>query len=290
MVTIFTPTYNREQKLLNLYNSLKMQTCYEFEWVVVDDGSTDNTRDLILKFKNITKEFNIKYIYKENGGKHTAYNLGLENASKDLFICVDSDDFLDRNAIKKIKKASKYIGDLDAGIIALKQSYKGELLSNELPSNLSRIKMYELKSKYNCTGEFSLIFITNIAKKYKFPIITKEKFITESVIYDRIDKNYFMKTLNEIITICEYLPDGYSYNINKIMKENPSGYCLYFMQRIDIATSFIERIIYIGKYHAFKLLSKGKDLNYKGSYKMSVLLLTPLGILFYIYYKLIRKL
>ncbi len=102
MLTIFTPTYNRAKLLNDIFNSLEKQSCFDFEWLIIDDGSSDNTESVVMNFFH-SSSFPIRYIKKKNGGKHTAYNLALENARGKLFFCLDSDDYLPSNAVEKIK-------------------------------------------------------------------------------------------------------------------------------------------------------------------------------------------
>lgn len=284
MITVFTPTYNRGEKLKRLYNSLLSQTNNNFEWLIVDDGSTDNTRSIVEKF--CTDKFSIRYCEKKNGGKHTAYNLGLEMAKGEYFLCVDSDDWLSKDAINII---SKKCSEINVNIfLVYKIDSDGNMLSQYFPEMLERAGILQLAHCYHCTGEFTLIFKTRYARKYPFPVFEEEKFITESVVYDRMfaSENAFL--IREIITVCEYQKDGLTNNLNEIMKKNPTGYCLYFRQRIDAEYDIEKRIIAIGKYHCFRRLSKSKQSKYDGKYKYLVCLLYPLGWIVYVYYKLMR--
>ena len=106
LLTIFTPTYNRANKLENVYNSLKNQISSEYEWLIVDDGSIDNTKKIVEKFINDSL-LNVRYIKKDNGGKHTAHNLAVDEAKGKYFMCLDSDDFLKENTINELKNFSK---------------------------------------------------------------------------------------------------------------------------------------------------------------------------------------
>lgn len=281
MLTIFTPTYNRADKLPRLYESLRTQTAKDFEWLIVDDGSTDET-------KMITEQFPARYVYKENGGKHTAYNLGLELARGDWFFCVDSDDYLTPTAVADILEATKKLNG-QQGIIAYKQDTKGNRLSDAFPEGLQAAKIHALPLQYGCKGEFSLIFSTELARKYPFPVFGNERFVTESVIYDRIDRERDMHLLPKTITICEYQSDGYSQNANAVMRKNPNGYCLYFLQRIDLQRAFLPRLVHAGKYWCFRWISGNSALKYTGQHKLLVKLAVIPGALFRVYYKLIRK-
>ena len=102
LITIFTPAYNRAYTIHRCYESLKRQTCKDFEWMVIDDGSTDNTRELIEKWITETNEFPIRYIYQENQGMHGAHNTAYENINTELNVCIDSDDFMPDDAVELI--------------------------------------------------------------------------------------------------------------------------------------------------------------------------------------------
>lgn len=284
MLTIFTPTFNRAEKLKRLYDSLLSQSDENFEWLIVDDGSTDNTNEIVKGFSD--NKFPIRYYQKENGGKHTAYNYALEHANGEFILCVDSDDWLSENAVRMI---SQTLSKENANIImSYKSDQNGKLLSNPFPSIVNRAGILELSYFYHCTGEFSLIFRTEYARKYPFPVFKGERFVTESVVYDRMFVSEKAVLLPEVITVCEYQNDGLTSNLNRIMKANPAGYCLYFMQRIDYHKTFFQRFITAGKYHCFCQFAGKQRSKYTGKYPITVTLAKPLGLLFLLYYKVLR--
>lgn len=285
-ITVFTPTYNRAGKLIRLYESLVEQSTKDFEWLIIDDGSTDYTEQIVTNFIN-NNSFIVRYYKQENGGKHRAYNKALLLAESDFFICVDSDDFLERDAIKNIIEATEELEE-NQGIIAYKADENSKLLSDSFPVDVSFTKKYELEQVHVCFGEFTLIYPTDIAKKFPFPCFEGEKFVTEAVVYDQIDKICKMKLFPKVITVCEYQDDGYTNNLNQIMKNNPGGYCLYFMQHIDLQNSFFKKLICAGKYKCFCIFAKKNRTKYFGKYKGVVALATPLGLLFWLYYKICR--
>lgn len=284
MITIFTPTYNRAHTISRTYQSLTRQTCKDFEWLVVDDGSTDSTKLLISSWLN-KSDFVIHYIQKPNAGKYKAYNLGLREAKGNLFFCVDSDDWLPDNAVELIKQEEKWILETEniAGMVALKIYENGHVIGKPYAVNTVN-SLYKLSCE-GYGGERSLVFDTRIAKKYPFPEKTNEKFMGESVIYDRFEEKYQFLVRNYCLTVCEYQADGLSSNPRALMLANPTGYKLYFSQRVDIVKSLRERIPLILRYHAFNRLSKNKEFIYQGKHKLLVKLLTPFSIGVYLYYK-----
>lgn len=284
MLTIFTPTYNRGNLLNRVYGSLKEQTVFDFEWLIVDDGSSDNTEEIVQKWidEAIIK---IRYIRKENGGKHTAFNTGVQNAKGELFFCVDSDDFTPNTCVESILKAwSDGKDDNIAGIVGKKTDTDGKFLCGDFPEDVTKTTMYDLAQEHQCLGEKSLVYKTDILKKYPYPEILGERFVTECVVYDRIDAEYTMLLLDEVLTVCEYQPDGLTGTIFPTMLKNPTGYKIYYKQRIDMAYTFKERLGYAVRYNAFDILSGDKKYNYHGKYRLLVVALKPLGWLLTKYY------
>lgn len=284
MITIFTPTYNRAVTICRTYNSLVNQTCKDFEWLIVDDGSTDGTGNLVRQWI-VEADFPIRYIVQPNGGKYRAYNNGLKHANGEFFFCVDSDDWLPINAVELILSYSDKLraDESLAGIIALKMLRDGKVLGKPYKNPGSSRSLYDLELSGE-GGERSLVFKTSIARMYPFPEETNERFVTESVIYDRFHGKYEFIVSNDVLTICEYQLDGLSSNPHALMLRNPAGYKLYFSQRIDLAPSLVIRIGYVLRYHAFRLLYGGAAYDYNGKYKLLVTSLAPLGVLAKIFY------
>lgn len=286
LVTIFTPTYNRKDKLGKLYNSLKKQTCKDFEWLIIDDGSNDGTSELIHNFVE-EEEILIRYFKQENGGKHIAYNTALDYVEGKYFFCIDSDDWITDDFIKMLLEES--LNKDYAGFIAYKSNSKGELLSKAFPAQVKECSLLDLSEYYQCEGEFSIIIKSDIAKNYKFPVFKNEKFIGESVVYDRISENYKFWLLDRVATVCEYQEDGLTNNYVDLMRKNPSGFCLYYMQRIDLTYSFIKKVSLAGKYNCFKMLCKNKNIRYCGKSKCLVFCAKPIGWLFWGFYKICKR-
>lgn len=284
MLTIFTPTYNRSNTIRRTYESLCNQTCKDFEWLVVDDGSTDNTETL---FKRWQQEgvVPIRYIKKTNGGKYRAYNVGLREAKGELFFCVDSDDWLPANSVEIImQKRDELFGNIKLiGIIALKEHSNHKLIGHKYTIGLGRHSLYQLE-KMGEGGERSLVFKTNIAQQYPFPEETDEKFMGESVIYDRMEQYDFL-VLNEILTTCEYQQGGLSSDVRKLMLQNPSTYKLYYAQRIDLATNLKDRLAYAIRYNVFRSICSHKHYEYEGPHSLLVTLCRPSALFMVHYYK-----
>lgn len=260
-LTVFTPTYNREKLLPRLYESLKRQTSRDFTWLIVDDGSTDNTKDLISGFtaENIV---DIQYIYRENGGKMRAHNDGVKNCKTPYFLCVDSDDYLVDTAVEKLLDVANQKNILSegsnlAGIIAHKGKSETSLLSDvNFKEGIEKSKLYDLYLK-GFKGETTIMFVTDVIEMYPFPEIEGEKYVPEDYVYDKIDAVCEYIVLDEIITVCEIVSEGYTDSVIKLKKNNPKAFLMYYEQRAIITPISVLKIKYMGFYVKYaKLCNK----------------------------------
>lgn len=289
-LTIFTPTYNRAHTIHRTYESILKQDSISLplvEWLIIDDGSLDNTEEIVSNWKQEDLPFALRYIKQENGGKHVAFNRAIKEAKGEYFFTVDADDWLAENSIKNILSKIVYIADDKnvCGIIALKCLPDGSLIGCAYPDQVANHSAYEL-SLLGMGGERSFVFKTNVLKQYSFPEIFGERFCTECVLYDQIDAKYKYLVSNDILTICEYQEGGLTSNIVSLMLRNPIGYKVYYSQRIDMAVSCKERFGYAIRYWAFKMMKQDSLYNYKGKHKTFVLYSLPFGCVAYLYYKL----
>ncbi len=269
MITVFTPVYNRIDIISKLYESLTKQTSKNFEWIVVDDGSEDDIKQLFEKWISSEKNFEIKYIYQNNGGKHRAINKGLDFARGNLFFIVDSDDFLTSDAIEKIVYFESTIKNKScfAGVSGLKAYNSDNIVGSTFDGEFVDATSLE-RDKYGINGDKSEVFYTDILKKYKFPEYDNEKFITESVVYNRIaNDGYKIRWFNEIIYFCEYREDGLTSQGRQPFINNPKGYAtsvketiifkkLKFKQKYDLAYYY-----YLDLKNMFKLKDIANQIN-----------------------------
>lgn len=249
-ITVFTPTYNRGYIIENLYRSLQQQSFHDFEWIVIDDGSEDNTEELINKMKKKENGFFITYIKQDNGGKHRAINRGVSLANGELFFIVDSDDYLTADSLEYIDKMERTIpADKKvefAGICGLRgyscekingRTFKGEILDI---ISLDR-------PQYGIYGDKAEVFYTDILKRYPFPEYDGENFITECVVWDKIAADgYKLRYFNKIVYICDYLPDGLTAHEKELKVKNPKGDGLYLYQSAQY-----KKITGLGKWNQF---------------------------------------
>ncbi len=235
-VTVFTPTYNRASLLDPLYQSLLVQTNKSFVWLIVDDGSTDDTKSVVEAFQRENK-IKIDYIYQENGGKHVAHNTGVEHCNTEIFFCVDSDDSLTEDGVEIILDNWPKIeaDETLAGLIALRKNVVTDKVLMQMPENVERASIYNLYYEHHFKGDTAIAFKTSVIKQYMFPVFENERFVTEGAIYDLISQDYDMLLIDKHIYLHEYLDDGYSANIHRVHLKSPQGYMHFLKQRIAIA-------------------------------------------------------
>ena len=243
-ITVFTPTFNRAYIIEQLYRSLQRQSYRDFEWVLVDDGSTDGTEDLIKKWQNETNDFPIRYYKQENGGKCRAINHALDLAMGRLFFTVDSDDYLTDDALEKIVKW--------VSLLPKNEQFCGIAGNLGTSPTQTTNRMFEgdyfegtLLDRYRSVdGERAIVFFTDVHRKYKYPEFENEKFMTEAVAYNRMaNDGYKIRFYNDIIWIYEYKDDGLTKSGNSLFINNPKGYGLWLREKAKFMKySFWEKI------------------------------------------------
>lgn len=287
LLTIFTPAYNRSDTLERTFRSLCRQAFTDFEWLIVDDGSTDGTEAMVASFA-AHSPFAIRYFRQAHGGKHRAYNTALPLARGEFFFTVDSDDYLSDGSLAIVAANAPILRNDGAlcGIVALKEKTSGGIYGRHFRADAEVVTLARLE-RARCNGERSFVFKTEIARAYPFPEVEGEDFVTESVVYDRIDRDWAFLALDKPLTVCEYRPDGLSNNIYRLMWNNPVGFMIYHSQRIDGSDS-LWRAVHSGlRYQAFRRIAKTPTLwnRYAGRHAWLVRLLTPVGTAGRWYYK-----
>ena len=265
-LTVFTPTYNRYELLKRTYESLKKQTCNDFVWLIVDDGSSDDTGSLVESWISEEK-IEIRYYYTENGGKMRAHNRGVDLCDTELFMCLDSDDWLTETAVGDIYACLEKVRDEKvAGIVAHKGKSETEpLYDTDFPKGEDYSTLYGLYLK-GFKGETTLIFKTRVLRKYMFPEIEGEKYVPEDYVYDKIDEKYTLFVLPKIITICELVESGYTDSLKALKRNNKKAWYLYYEQRARITPPSLLKFKYLGYYiiyskRCMESLIKGKRIS-----------------------------
>lgn len=287
-LTVFTPTYNRAFCLHQVYTSLLRQTSQDFIWMIIDDGSQDNTRELVDSWEKDTI-IDIEYHYKENGGMHTGHNLAYKKMATELNVCIDSDDYMPDNAVELILDFWKKNGnDSLAGIIGLDQFKDGSIVGTKIPDLLKTAKLSELYNVYGVKGDKKVVLRTELVKKFpSYPEYEGEKLVPLGILYLMIDQEYNYLCLNKPLCIVEYQPDGSSNTILKQYRLSPEGFAYARLVKIKLSKSFKEKFKQSIHLVSSAIFAKKSSLILKSSNLMITFLAVPFGIFanFYIRYK-----
>ena len=280
MITVFTPTYNRGNLLNRLYQSLCKQKNKEFEWVIVDDGSTDETSSIIkmIQDKHACENFPIHYYKKENGGKHTAVNMGVQKANGELFFIADSDDILPSEAllvVAEVWDATKE--DLSIGGICGFDGdiTDGEVIGTGFPKGLQFAKLCladnnhisyidgttrQIRFDLGVDGDMKEVFRTSVLREFPFPEITGERFCPEVLVWNRIASKYKLRHINKIIYLVEYQKDGITSAITRSRLNSPVASTMTYAEMLDYDISLKWKIRSAINYWRFRYCIKNKSL------------------------------
>ncbi len=202
--TVFTPTFNRSLTLSRVYESLCLQTFRDFEWLIVDDGSTDGTGELVEKWQT-ESGFPIRYIYQENQGKPAAFNRGVREAQGELFLTLDSDDACVPQALERFKYYWDRIPptekDKFSAVTVLCKDHNGKLVGDMFPRDVLDSDSIELFFKYNVKGEKWGFHRTDVLKQFPFPTVRNAKFVSEGVVWFAIARRFKTRFVNEMLRI-----------------------------------------------------------------------------------------
>lgn len=222
MITVFTPTYNRAFLLTRLYESLCKQTYKDLEWLIVDDGSTDNTKAVVDGFIAEDK-INIRYFLQENGGKHRAINSGVQEARGELFFIVDSDDWLPEDALAIVHEQWQIVKDNPevGGVCGLDMAPNGNVIGSGLPCNHLECSSMDIRLKHHVKGDLKEVFRTSVLLELPFPEYEGEKFCPEALVWNRIATKYKLRYFDKITYIADYQPGGLTANIVRVRMQSP---------------------------------------------------------------------
>lgn len=283
LITVFTPTYNRAHTLYKCYESLKRQTNKEFIWLIIDDGSLDETKTLVDGWiaEGLVP---IQYHYQENQGMHGAHNTAYELIETELNVCIDSDDYMTDDAIEKITNFWKSHGNKKyAGMIALDATTDYKVIGTKLPEDRTSITLTQYYDEGG-RGDKKLIYRTEVVKKYPpYPIFEGEKYVGLNYKYIMIDQDYELLIMNEIVCIVEYMPDGSSYNMLYQYRKNPRGFAelrkLKMRYAKHLRTRFKDAIHYVSS----SLMLRNKRFILESPYKLLTVCAIPFGSLLYVF-------
>ncbi|MDF0727772.1 glycosyltransferase family 2 protein [Cytobacillus sp. S13-E01] len=283
-LTVFTPTYNRAYTLHLCYEGLKRQTCHDFIWLIIDDGSSDNTKNLVEKWI-IEGVISIQYHYQENQGMHGAHNTAYKLIYTELNVCIDSDDYMPDNAVENIISFwKKYGSDKYAGIVGLDATRNGNIIGTKIPERLAECTISSLYGVHKVKGDKKLVYRSELTRYYPpYPIFTGEKYVPLSYKYILIDQDYPLLVMNKILCFVDYLEDGSSMNIIKQYQRNPKGFSFFRKEAMIYALSLKDRFRHAVHYVSSNLIIRNSKFLIESPYKVTTFLAIPLGIVLFLY-------
>ena len=287
-LTVFTPAYNRAQTLPRTYESLRRQSCKDFEWLIVDDGSQDGTRALVESWQAQDNGFPIRYIYKENGGMHTAHNVAYANITTELNTCIDSDDALADGAVEAILSLWEQAGGHGhpevAGIIGLDADMNsGKVIGTEFPAGMRTTTLTGFYASGG-RGDKKLVYRTDIMQSLPaYPVFSGEKYVSLGLKYQICDQMYTLLTLNQVLCDVEYQPDGSSNTMFRQYLRNPRGFAFVRMQNMKYNQSFLRNVKDCTHYVSSCMIAREKHFVRKSPKPVLTWFCVPAGALLTIY-------
>lgn len=280
ILTIFTPAYNRAHTLPRTYESLCSQSCKDFIWLIVDDGSSDNTAQLVHRWQKEKNGFEIRYVCKENGGMHTAHNTAYEHIDTELNVCIDSDDRLASGAAEKILKKWEQVRHLGyAGIIGLDSDFDGRIIGKGFPEGMTETTL----TGYYAAGGFGdkkQVYRTDIIKKYPpYPVFEGEKYVALAYLYRLIDQDYRLAVLDEVLCNVDYQPDGHSSGMWKEYLRSPRGFAAWRKLCMKYPQSRKRLVMDCIHYVAESLIAGEKHFVKESPRKLLTVLMIPFGMM-----------
>lgn len=280
-LTIFTPAYNRAHTIGRTYESLLRQTCKDFEWLVIDDGSTDNTEELVRGWIAENK-IPIRYIKQKNQGMHGAHNTAYHNITTELNTCIDSDDYMPDDAVEKIVRLWKEKGsDKYGGIIGLDCTEDGKIIGTDFPEDLKETTLTGVYAAGG-TGDKKQVYRTDVINSYPdYPIFKGEKYVGLAYKYILLDQDYKLLTINSPLVVVDYQQDGSSYNMYKQYWNNPKGFSFFRKTEMVYAPTLKRKFISCVHYVASSIISKDRNFLKESPKKFLTALAIPFGIAWY---------
>ena len=277
-LTIFTPAYNRVHTLPRTYASLLAQKSRDFVWLIIDDGSTDGTEDLVRGWMNSDNGFEIRYIRKENGGMHTAHNTAYENIDTELNVCIDSDDALAENAVEIILSEWKRVKSTGvAGLIGLDADFSGNIIGTRFPDGVTETTLSGFYAAGG-SGDKKLVYRTDIITSVPpYPVFDGEKYVALAYKYLLVDQKYKMAAINRVLCNVEYQPDGSSNSMWRQYLANPRGFAFWRKVCMTYPTSRKRLFVDCVHYCSSNVIVKNRNYIKESPRKFLTVLCTPMG-------------
>lgn len=281
-LTIFTPAYNRAHTLPRLYNSLLRQSCHDFVWLVVDDGSADHTATLVKEWMARDNPFSIRYIAQENQGMHGAHNTAYRNIDTVLNTCIDSDDYMPPDAVAIIittwntMDQEKY-----AGIIGLDEDTSGNIIGTEFKKPVTTLEDFYLEGG---SGDKKMVYRTEVINAYpEYPLFEGERYVGLGYKYLMIDKDYELVTVNKPLVTVEYQQDGSSLNMFRQYRKHPQGFAFIRKSAMVLSRSPKRRFMEAVHYVSSSIFSGNTRFISESPKKLLTIAALPFGVLLNLY-------
>ncbi len=282
-LTVITTTFNRAYCLHQVYESLCRQSCDDFLWMIVDDGSTDNTKELVEGWQ-LDARFEIEYYYKPNGGMHTARNLAYEKCHTLLNVIIDSDDWMTDDGVEIIVTTWKQHGHEGLyGIAANNIDTKGNLTGTTMPNGITESTCGDLFDKYGVKGDKKFILRTDLSRQYPYPEFPGEKFYPASYKFNKLDQNYKLYITSSAVCVVDYNGDSMTFNKYAQYRSCCKGFAHYRNEIIPLLKSPKKIFRFEIHYIAESIFAKNKHYIIKSSKPLYALLAWPFGIGYYLY-------
>lgn len=289
ILTVFTPTFNRLYTLKRTYEWMRKQTCKDFIWLIIDDGSTDGTEQEVKKWLAASdKEFELRYEWKENGGLHTGYNRAIELTETELIVCIDSDDFMPENAVEIITEFwNKHRDNRYAGFIGLDYNLDNKPVGDLLP-NVKSSRITDLQQIYHFKGDDKMVIRTELLKKYiPQPTYHGEKNFNPIYLLLHLDFNYTFLLLNKNLCYVDYQPNGMTASVFHQYLNSPNSFAALRVLRISLPNlTFTYKLRQYIHLASSICISRNFSWIRKSSSPILTILLLPLGLLLTLYIKI----
>lgn len=289
MLTVMTPTYNRAHTLADCYRSLCAQTDQRFTWMIIDDGSSDHTKEAVQKWID-EKIISIIYLEKENGGKGSALNMGIDHLSTPYAACLDSDDTFYPDTVELVLKELETVKDDQkcCGVLAIRTNPDGTVMGGkEIPKDWKRVRAADIFMKLEFTGELICFYKSDILKQFRFPSFEGEKFFSPAWMQYEVSRNHYFKPSHSRLCCCDYLAEGLTRNIRRVCVQNPRCYESVKKQSFEFADTTKLIIKHGIMYDCACILSKNKKWLKDAPKKGWALLLMPMAWIAYL--RMFRK-
>ena len=287
-LTVFTPTFNRKHLLPRLYDSLRNQTDKNFTWMIIDDGSTDGTGELVKTWQQ-NNLLEIKYFYKVNEGMHTAHNTAYEKITTSWNTCIDSDDIMSINAVESILSQLADVNDDNDfyAVVGLDADQQGNMIGTSFPDHLKKMRFNEIYLKYGLIGDKKIVSKTEVMKNLPpYPIYEGERLVPLDYKSLLADQFAYVKPVNEVWCIVEYQEDGSTRNMLKQYRRNPRGFAFSRISRIDYGITLKERFKNAVHLISSSLFSKDFASLLRTKHTILVIAAIPFGFLLNLYIRL----